>query len=410
MYLTQLRAFWTAFRQQPFTAAEVKLYTYLLDEWDRQGTETIRLVDRTLAVGVDLSLNTMKTARETLERRTMVTVQAAKHGDRSGVEYSFCVSKIDTQPNDCQILIHNDCQKLTHKPGSVSKTDSHCVSKIDTQGPDCQKLTHNDCQFLTHISAKTAQLVDFQQRKLFFEKLRKSLAGKKKESIVYSIVVNSTITFSLSFSLFAREASSGPGTLVPAGITVDGRRVTAERLFDELQLKGVEMARVAEFVEAHPNRVYNDFTECGTVVRNWIKRTQPKAPAQTVKQRQLTLKNELGTYFRANPGKYPDDCYKSFFDYYAEPDSKTGRTIRRDTMKFFDVGKRLDYHYHNIFLKRQQFKNGHGRQQERKLGFISESDLTGNPATADDHGADLYGDDVNAVRNAGLGGIYVTLE
>ena len=72
------------------------------------------------------------------------------------------------------------------------------------------------------------------------------------------------------------------------------------------------------------------------------KQNQKKKKSSAEKEKPI-MERQRDFYDRLRPyvGKYPKEILRGFYDYWTEQDSKTGKKLRFEDAKFFDIGKRL---------------------------------------------------------------------
>jgi hypothetical protein len=99
-YIHLINRFWQCHRENRFTSSAITLYFYLLDTCNRSHwTFPIRHSDRYIAFDVDMSVNTVRKAKNLLKQRGLIDFKSNPKGGR-GIEnstsYTLNVAKIDT--------------------------------------------------------------------------------------------------------------------------------------------------------------------------------------------------------------------------------------------------------------------------------------------------------------------------
>ncbi|MBN8824418.1 MULTISPECIES: helix-turn-helix domain-containing protein [unclassified Spirosoma] len=240
----------------------------------------------------------------------------------------------------------------------------------------------------------------------------------KKDNNIYNNILNTTQESSINTTsnFFAKNLENADLTQNPAStqqpfIWLGSEPVLASELGQLVSLRGINDDQVAPFVAEHTGRTYNDLKELQDLVRKWLRRTKPKEPKKTVAQRKLEFRDKLNEYHKLNPGKYPVDFYREFFEYWTVTNER-GTVMRFEKDAYFlpSLGQKLAYAYKTIYLKNQTHATNNRTGTTKQHAFVSATDLGDTTGAENDDSTDQGSQPDEETAGHGLKTVFINLE
>jgi hypothetical protein len=124
-------------------------------------------------------------------------------------------------------------------------------------------------------------------------------------------------------------------------VILENQKLDAENFTSHFKPRGINPQIIQDFLQAHHQTNFPYLHLMKLAYTNWkAESRKQKIPKTSIDGRKNALGESLRSYMNDNASKYSKGLYREFFEYWTEP-NKSGRSMRFEDQKYFDIPRRL---------------------------------------------------------------------